>query len=154
MWPVYLYFLFTVRKRSCGKLMFYTCLSVILFTRGVLPQCMLGYTPPTPWDQRHPQEPEADTPQDQRQTPPGQTPPPPEQTLPADTPLADTPGQTPPRPTPPGRHSPGRHPPADGCCCGRYASFWNAYLFVKYFYFQCKQKSGAETSQPNSDERQ
>ena len=24
---------------------FYTCLSVILFTGGCLPQCMLGYTP-------------------------------------------------------------------------------------------------------------
>ena len=49
-------------------------LSVILFTGGgCLPQCMLGYTPPGP---------EADPPQDPRQTPP----------------------------------------------CGRYASYWNAYL--------------------------
>ena len=23
----------------------------------------------------------------------------------------------------------GRHPPADGCCSGRYASYWNAFLF-------------------------
>ena len=23
----------------------------------------------------------------------------------------------------------GRHPPADGYCCGRYASYWNAFLF-------------------------
>ena len=32
------------------------------------------------------------------------------------------PGQTP----PPGRHHP---PPADGHCCGRYASYWNAFLY-------------------------
>ena len=24
----------------------------------------------------------------------------------------------------------GRHPPADGYCCGRYASYWNAFLFL------------------------
>ena len=34
--------IFTTHKRS---LRFYTCLSVILFTEGGLPQCMLGYTP-------------------------------------------------------------------------------------------------------------
>ena len=35
------------------------------------------------------------------------------------------PGQTP----PPGRHTPlGRHPP-NGHCSGRYASYWNAFLF-------------------------
>ena len=96
--------------------------SVILLTRGCLPQCMLGYTPPgadtpreqTPWS-RHPPE----------QTPPLAHPPgadPPEQTPPiADTPLgADTPQsrhthpqQTPPRAdTPPGsRHPPGADTP-------------------------------------------
>ena len=42
--------LITVRKRSCGKVMFYTCLSVILFTGGV---CLSAC-----WD-THPQ---ADTP--------------------------------------------------------------------------------------------
>ena len=37
--------------------------------------------------------------------------------------------------TPWSRHPPGaglpwsRHPPTDGCCCGRYASYWNAFLF-------------------------
>ena len=36
-----------------------------------------------------------------------------------DTPL---PGQTPPGQTPP--------PPADDYCCGRYASYWNAFLFL------------------------
>ena len=39
--------------------------------------------------------------------------------------------------TPPSRHSPGQTapwadppPPADGYCCGWYASYWNAFLFV------------------------
>ena len=77
---------------------------------GGLPQCMLGYPP----DQ-------ADTPQDQ--TPPG-------------------PGRHPPRSdTPPG---PGRHPPSQDqadpppreadssirSTSGRYASYWNAFLFL------------------------
>ena len=39
-------------QRSCGKVMFLH-LSVILFTGGGVPQCMLGYTHPlqvdTPW---------------------------------------------------------------------------------------------------------
>ena len=40
-----------------------------------------------------------------------------------------------------GRHPPGRQsrPPGDGHCSGRYASYWNAflfiYLFVQYIYF-------------------
>ena len=70
----------------------------------------------------------------------------------ADTPLgADPLEQTllradiPPKQTPPtpwSRHIPGadtpqsrppgsRHPPRDGHCCGRYASYWNAFLFLK-----------------------
>ena len=53
---------------------------------------------------------------------------------PADPAWADTlPGQTPPRQTPlPSRHSlPGQTPPPprDGHCSGRYASYWNAFLF-------------------------
>ena len=47
----------TACKRSLRRLCFNTCLSVILFTGGCLPQCMLGHTPP--W---------ADAPQEQ--TPP------------------------------------------------------------------------------------
>ena len=33
-----------------------------------------------------------------------------------------------------------RHPPADGYCCGRYASYWNAFLFLMLFNFllNCK----------------
>ena len=68
-----------------------------------LPQCMLGYTPPQ-------------APQDQalphEQTPPG-----------ADTPPADTPRD---------------QPPWEADCSirstsGRYASYWNAFLFYSYF---------------------
>ena len=57
-------------QRSCGKVKFLH-LSVILFTGGCLPQCMLGYTQPpdTPLLGRHPL---ADTPQ--TDTSPGQTP--------------------------------------------------------------------------------
>ena len=74
---------FTVRKWNWGKVMFYTCLSVILFTEGCLPQCMLGYTHTSLG--RIPQQtsPCADTPLCRH--PPVQTPP-----------WADTPWQTPP----------------------------------------------------------
>ena len=78
-------------------------------------------------------------------------------------PLVDTPWQTPPRQTPPGQTPPwadtnrqtpqwadiplSRYPPprvdtpwadtpspaADGYCCGRYASYWNAFSFVVFF---------------------
>ena len=61
--------------------------------------------------------------------------------------------------TPLDRHPPGRHPlcpvhagihtaslvhaginsppPSDGHCCGRYASYWNAFLFGKFFTENC-----------------
>ena len=87
-------------------------------------------TPPTPREQTPP-PPKADTPGSRH--PPG-----------ADTPLgADTPQeQTPPwEQTPPkSRHPPGadtplgvdtpreQTPSRDGHCCGRYASYWNAFL--------------------------
>ena len=77
---------FTARKRSLQRLCFYTCLSVILFTRGGLPQCMLGY---------HPQG--AGTPRKQippwTRHPPGAAPPP----------GADPPDQAPPGTRPPSR---------------------------------------------------
>ena len=95
---------------------------------GCLPQCMLG-CPPSPI-------PGADT--QWEQTPPG-----------ADTsqsrhpqsrhpPQADPPGsrhppreQTPPR----SRHPPGADtPPRYGHCCGRYASYWNAFLLFHIYY--------------------
>ena len=68
----------------------------------------------TPLTGRHPSQ--ADTPH--RQTPPGQTPParqtPPSGRHPhqADTPIRQTP------------------PPPDSYCSGRYASYWNAFLFL------------------------
>ena len=93
-------FVFTGRNKVVAKVIFLH-MFVILFTGGVLPQCMLGYQPPqpgppgsdtTPQDQTppHPRN-QADTP-GTRQTPhpPSDTPPP----------GSDT--------TPPG---PGRHPP-------------------------------------------
>ena len=30
------------------------------------------------------------------------------------------------------RGEPGGDPPPDGYCCGRYASYWNAFLFLEY----------------------
>ena len=36
---------------------------------------------------------------------------------------------------PPATHAP--PPPADGYCCGRYASYWNAFLFCFCFYISC-----------------
>ena len=39
---------------------------------------------------------------------------------------------------PPGRHPPAdTPPPADGYCCGRYASYWNAFLFKYTIRFKC-----------------
>ena len=56
------------------------------------------------------------------------------------TPLeAHPPGSTcfPPWSTPPGKHTPGKHTRlGDGWRCGRYASFWNAFLL--YFIFPCR----------------
>ena len=54
-----------------------------------------------------------------------------------DTPLADTPWQiipwqTPPCQAPPGRHTPADKPP-DSHYSGRYASYWNAFLFTILF---------------------
>ena len=40
-------------------------------------------------------------------------------------------GQNPPGQTPLGRHPTGHtDSPADGYCCGRYASYWNVFLFT------------------------
>ena len=35
--------------------------------------------------------------------------------------------------TPLAKHPPGGDPAADGYCCGRYASYWNAFLLVNTF---------------------
>ena len=93
------------------RLCFYTCLLVILFTGGGLPQYMLGYhtsqdqAPPSPRT-RHPPE----------QTPPGPG---------ALPPGADTTASPQDQATP--------IPPADGHYCRRYASYWNAFLFLNVF---------------------
>ena len=113
--------LFTIRNKV-AKVMF-SHLSVILFTGGGLPQCMLGYAP-------------------QEQTPPtdqgtllGADPPRTRHTPQEQTPH---PGSRPPLDqAPPGPGTPGtRHPLplADGYCCGRYVSYWNAFLLTTYFY--------------------
>ena len=47
----------------------------------------------------------------------------------ADTPGRHPPGRQPRADTPLGRHP----PPADGYCSGRYASYWNAFLWIKVF---------------------
>ena len=105
---------------------------------GCLPQCMLGcHTPPgpgrPPWDQADPPPDQADPP-GTRQTPPRTRQTPPDQ--------ADTPQDQADTPPGPGRHppGPGRHPPspreADSSIrstSGRYASYWNAFLFLCEF---------------------
>ena len=94
--------IFTGRNEVVAKVIFLH-LFVILFTGGVLPQCMLGYHPP--WDQADPPQEQADPPQT-RQTPsPGTGRPPPDQADPpreADSSIRST--------------------------SGRYASYWNAFL--------------------------
>ena len=99
----------TARKRSWGKVIFLH-VSVILSTGWV----WQADTPPSrqtpPMSGRHPP---ADTPW-QKDTPPGQTPAPRQ----ADSPIwAVTP------------------PPRDGHCSRRYASYWNAYLFMFIIIF-------------------
>ena len=51
-------------------------------------------------------------------------------------PLPGTPpDQAPPQSRPIGPDIHIRHlPPADGYCCGRYASYWNAYLLQKFYW--------------------
>ena len=104
---------------------------------GCLPQCMLGYTPPGPGTPPWSRPPKAEPPRPG--TPPGADTPPPDQ------------AHHPPRTrhtTPPTRHTPTgadnpqtRHtppwsrPPREADCSirstsGRYASYWNAFLFV------------------------
>ena len=125
---VTVYTLVTGRNEVVAKVIFLHLSVIHSVHRGGLPQCMLGYHPP---DQAEP--PGADTPQSRhpprsrapqtRQTPPG-----------ADTPPWEQ--------TPPG---PGRHPPGPGrpphrvadssirSMSGRYASYWNAFLYYNNF---------------------
>ena len=115
---VYIYYRIQtkLRKFNIFTPVFQSFCSQMGVVGGCLPQCMLEYTTllwvDTPWGRCPPW---ADN--SPGQTPHGQTSP-----HWADTPL-------------PGRHSPGQTPPladtppADGYCCGRYASYWNAFLF-------------------------
>ena len=91
---------FTVRKRSCGKVMFsQACVKNSVRGGG-------GVHPPGQTPSGRPPSPYADT------LLPGQV----------DTPLGRHPSWA-------GRHPPEQTPPpADGCCSGRYASYWNAFL--------------------------
>ena len=94
---------FLLSATKLRRLCFYTCLPVILFTGGGSASVHVGIQPPVP-------------------------------------PLgADTPGTR--HPLGPGTLPRTRHPsgtrhhplPADGYCCGRYASYWNAFLFSHNF---------------------
>ena len=111
----------TVRKRSCGKVMFsQACVKNSVHNGGVYPSMHWG---------RHPL---ADTPHPPAGTPPSRY------TLLAGTPLgryiplAGTPlGQVHPleQVHPPGRYALSN----DSHCSGRYASYWNAFLFSNTF---------------------
>ena len=142
--------IFTGRNEVVAKVIFLH-LFVILFTGGggvclsarwdtLPPRTRQTPPPPTPRDQ-------ADTPPGPGRHPPGpgrhpprtrQTPPPPTPRDQADTPPG--PGRHPPGP---GRHppGPGRHPPpreADSSIrstSSRYASYWNAFLFVIFLQY-------------------
>ena len=90
-------------QRSCEGYVF----TPVCLSTGGLPQCMLGYHPPgagTPLGLDPP-----GIPPSRSRHPPGTRHPPP--------------GTRPPRT---------RHPPADGYGCGRYASYWNAFLLCTY----------------------
>ena len=128
-----------------AKVMFYTCLSVIMFTGGG--EYLGRYTgtyplgpgkPPgtryTPWDQVHPPEPG---------TPLGPGTPPGTEYTPRDQVHSLWTRYTPqdqvhPHPHPPGTRYTCRdqvHPPSSACweiraTSGRYASYWNAFLFT------------------------
>ena len=116
------------------RLCFYTCLSV---HRG-------EYLGSTPRDQVHPPGPGTPpgtryTPRDQVHppepgTPPGTRYPPPPWTRYTPQDQIQPPGTryTPPRPSTP-------LPPGDGYCCGRYASYWNAFLYSYALTFMWRQ---------------
>ena len=90
----------TIRKQSCGKVMFLHLSVSHSVHRGVSASVHAGIHTPLG---RHPPPPS--------RNPLGRQPPPP--------------GQTP---------APGQIPhPADGHCSRRYASYWNAFLFIRVF---------------------
>ena len=139
------------------RLCFYRCLSVHGGV-GCLPQCMLGYHPPSrsPLQKQTPRPPpRADTlppPRADEQTSPGADTPqradPPQKETPKSRhpQRAETPSQEQ-TPLPPLRADipPTRvdtPPPRYGHCCGRYASYWNAFL--------CSDKFGSERGNAGS----
>ena len=94
--------LFLPSATKLRRLCFYTCLSVHRGSASVQ-----GYHPPEQTLRLG-----ADT-----------TPPPTVGTFPG--------ADLPPEQAPPWKQTPDtRHPPADGYCCGRYASYWNAFLYM------------------------
>ena len=144
-----------------SRLCFYTCLWFC--SRGGLragrtPRT--GRTPPgrenppprqggPPSREEPPSPDQADTPLDQADTPPDQAEPPTDQ---ADTPPG--PGRAPPGP---GRPPPGKQTPEYGLRAARYASYWNAFLFVANviffsggdYMFYCETVFGSQDQEVN-----
>ena len=122
------------------RLCFYRRLSVHRGRVGVSASVHAGIPPPS--RSRHPPTPPGeDTPQEQ--TLPGADTPPSRHPPRADTPWEQTPtrADTPPEQTPPRADTPPEQthtsqeqtppPPRYGHCCGRFASYWNAFLYSK-----------------------
>ena len=133
--------IFTVRNEVV-KVMFLQASVCPRGGGGCLPQCVLGYHPPRADTPREQTPPGADIPPG-ADTPPEQTPPPradthPQSRRPPQSRHTHTPGSRHPHPqeqTPPlpGSRPPrSRHPlpPRYSPCCGRYASYWNAFFFI------------------------
>ena len=148
--------IFTVHKRSCGKVMFVHLSVSNSVHRGVVCPVHAGIHPPgqTPPHHSPKHTPLRSTsmephPISQAHTPrstPGTTPSSPwkhthPHPLEAHPPPRSTPARsTPPRSTHPPRsprpkHTPQKHPPPDGHCSGRYTSYWNTFLFIIVFRF-------------------
>ena len=117
---------------------------MILSTGGGLPQCKLGCQPPPPDQAHHPPGPGTPptrtrhTPLDQaHHHPPGPgTPPRPDPPNPPGTrPPTHPPDQTPRDQTPPGTRPPRETDASIRSMSGRYASYWNAFLFFYFFVF-------------------
>ena len=117
-------FIFTVRN-EVAKVMF---LHLSVCPQGGLPQCRDTPRADTPPPEQTP--PRAGTPWEQ--TPWEQKPPKEQAPLSPREQAPPLPEQAPPW----SRHPPprDRHPPAaDGYCCGRYASYWNAFFFISLY---------------------
>ena len=127
-------YIITGRNEVVAKVMFLH-VSVILLTGGVSGQAPPGPGRHPPGPGRHPPGPGRHPPGPGRHPQTRQTPP----LHQADPP---GPGRHPPRP---GRHPPrpGRHPPREEDCSirsmsGRYASYWNAFLYCRSVLRKCR----------------